>query len=89
MSFINGYLYFRCFEKVLGEERYENKKEKVEVLQLTIYSRKETRKQKVCMMKFLALTLYLVVRIALTLISTPVIIGCFQKINFEGFNLVI
>ena len=42
MSSINGYLFFRCLEKVLDEERYENKKEKVEVLQQTVYSRKET-----------------------------------------------
>ena len=41
------------------------------------------------MMKFLALTLYLVVRITLTLISSPAIIGCFRKVNFQGFNLVI
>ena len=40
-------------------------------------------------MKFLALTLYLVVRITLTLISSPAIIGCFRKASFQGFNLVI
>ena len=39
------------------------------------------------MMKFLALTLYLVVRITLTLISSPDMLGCFRKINFQGFNL--
>ena len=38
-------------------------------------------------MKFLALTLYLLVRITLTLISSPSIVGCFRKINFQGFNL--
>ena len=65
------------------------KKEKIEVLQQTVYSRKETGKQKIGMMKFLALILYLVVRITLTLISSPAIIGCFRKINFQGFNLVI
>ena len=41
------------------------------------------------MMKFLALTLYSVVRMTLTLISSPAIIGCFRKISFQGFNLVI
>ena len=41
------------------------------------------------MMKFLALTLYLLARITLTLISSSAIIGCFQKLNFQGFNLVI
>ena len=59
------------------------------MLQRTIYSREETGKLKIGMMKFLALTLYLVVRITLTLISSPAIIGCFRKINFQGFNLVI
>ena len=41
------------------------------------------------MMKLLALTLYSVVRMTLTLISSPVIIGCFRKISFQGFKLVI
>ena len=41
------------------------------------------------MMKFLALTVYLVARITLTLISSPAIFGCFQKVNFQGINLVI
>ena len=39
-------------------------------------------------MKFLALTLYLVARITLTLISSPAIIGCFRKVS-QWFNLVI
>ena len=60
------------------------KKEKVEVLQQTIYSRKE-----IGTMKLLALTLYLLARITLTLISSPVIIGCFRKVSFQGFNLII
>ena len=59
------------------------KKEKIEVLQQTVYSRKETGKQKIGMMKFLALTLYLATRITLTLISSPAIVGCFRKVNFE------
>ena len=41
------------------------------------------------MMKFLALTLYLLARITLTLISSPAIIGCFREVNFQGFNLII
>ena len=57
--------------------------------QQTIYSKKDTGKKKIGKMKFLALTLYLVARITLTLISSPAIIGCFRKGNFEGFNLVI
>ena len=44
MSFINGYLFFRCLEKVFEEERNENKKRKKAVLQQTIYSRKKTGK---------------------------------------------
>ena len=40
-------------------------------------------------MKFLALTSYLLARITLTLISSFAITGCFQKVNFQGFNLVI
>ena len=42
------------------------------------------------MMKFLALTLYLLARTTLTLISSSAIIGCFQNVNCEkGINLVI
>ena len=44
ISLINGYLFFRYLEKVLQEEGNEKKKEKVEELQQTIYSRKETGK---------------------------------------------
>ena len=33
------------------------------------------------MMKFLALTLYLLARVTLTLISASDIIACFQKVN--------
>ena len=65
------------------------KNEKVEMLQQTIYSRKEIGKQKIGMMKILALTLYLLARITLALISSPAIIGCFRKVNLQAFNLVI
>ena len=41
------------------------------------------------MTKFLALTLSLLVRITLTLISYSAIISCFQKLKFQGFNLVV
>ena len=41
------------------------------------------------MMKLLTLTLYLLARITLTLISSSAITGCFQKANFQEFNLVI
>ena len=41
------------------------------------------------MMKFMALTLYLLARITLALILSSAIILCFQKVTFQGFNLVI
>ena len=37
-------------------------------------------------MKFLSLNLHLLARITLTLIPSSAIIGCFQKVNFQGFN---
>ena len=40
------------------------------------------------MMTFLPLTLDLLARITLTLISSFSITGCFQKVSFHGFNLV-
>ena len=40
------------------------------------------------MMKILALTLYLLARITLTLISSPAFIGSFRKVSFHGLNLV-
>ena len=40
-------------------------------------------------MNFVALTLHLLARIALTLISSTAIISCFHKLNFQGFNFVI
>ena len=41
------------------------------------------------MMKFLAFTSHLLTRITLTLISSLAFTGCFQKVNSQGFNLVI
>ena len=41
------------------------------------------------MMRFLVLTLCLFARVTLTLISSASIIGCFQKVNFQGINLLI
>ena len=40
-------------------------------------------------MKLLALISYLLAKITLTLISSIASTRCFQKINFQGFNLVI
>ena len=65
------------------------KKEIVDMLQQASYRRRRTGKLKIGMMKFLALTLYLLARITLTLISSSAIIDCFIKVNFQGFNLVI
>ena len=65
------------------------KKRIIEVLQKTSYRRKRTGKLKIGIMKFLALTLYLLPRITLTLISSCAIIHCFKKVIFQGFNLVI
>ena len=63
------------------------KKEIVEVLQLASYRKKRTGNEKIGMMKFLALTF--LARITLTLILISAIIGCFQKVNFRVFTLVI
>ena len=41
------------------------------------------------MVKFSALTSYLLARITLILISSFAVTGCFQKVDFQGFNLVI
>ena len=59
------------------------------MLQQASYRRKRTEKLKVGVIKFLALTLYLLARITLTLISSFAIIDCFKKVDFQGFNLVI
>ena len=60
-----------------------------EVLQQPSYHKKRTGNWKMEMMKFFALTLYLLARITLTLISSSAITGCFQKLDFQEFNLVI
>ena len=56
------------------------KKDIVEVLQQTIDSRKETGN---------SLTLHLLAKITLTLISSSVIIGCFRKANVQVISLVL
>ena len=65
------------------------KKEIVMVLQQASYRKKRIGKEKTGMMKFLALTLYFLSRIKLASISSSAIIGSFQKVNFQGFSLVI
>ena len=54
----------------------------------TSSKKKETRAKKE-IVEVLALTSDFLVRIVLTLISSFAITGCFQKVNFQGFNLVI
>ena len=60
------------------------KKEIVKVLQQASYRRKSFG-----MTKLLTLTLELLARKTLTLISSFPITGCFQKVIFKGFNLSI
>ena len=62
------------------------KKEIIEVLQQASCHRKRTGKLKIGMMKFLALTLHLLARITLTLISFSAIIGCFKKVDFRDLT---
>ena len=52
--------------------------------------RKEIRikKEKVEVLQNFSLTLYLLAKITLTLFSSPAIICCFGKVNFQGFNLL-
>ena len=64
------------------------KKEIIEMFQKLSYRKKRRRNCKIRMMKFLALTLYLLARIILTLISSSATTGFFQKLNFQEFNLV-
>ena len=66
---------------------YIYKKKRVEVLQPASYHRKRTRKA-VMIIKYLALTLYLLTRITLILISSSAIIGSSQRVNFQWFNIV-
>ena len=86
---VKGYLFYRCLEKSLKKKETIIKKEIVEVLQQSSYRKKRRGSKKIEMMKFLALTLYFLARITLTWISSPAIIDCFQKVNFQGLNLLI
>ena len=78
-----GTCFLDALKKSSKMKEMRTKKEKVEVLQQTIYSRKETG------MNFLGFDFVFLASITLTLISSAAIIGCFRKINFQGFNLVI
>ena len=78
-----------AFKKSSKKKETRIKKEIAEVLQHASYRRKRTGNKKIGMMKFLALILYLLIRITKTLISSPTIIGCFQKVSSPGFNFVI
>ena len=78
-----------ALKKFSKQKETRIKKEIVEVLQQASYRRKRTGKLKIGMMKFLGLTLYLLARVTLTLISCSAIIGCSKKVNFKGLSLVI
>ena len=82
-------MFFRFLEKLFEEERNENKKGNSQAVTTTLLPWKEDRKSKDWMMIFLALTLYLLARITLTLISSSANVGSFQKFNFQRFNFVI
>ena len=45
-------------------------------------------KKEIGIIKFLGLTSDFLARITLTLILSFAINGCFQKVNFQGFNLL-
>ena len=90
MKLIYQFLYLiYCFcsldavKKASKKKETRIKMEKVEVLQQASYRRQ------IGMMKFLALTSYLLARITLTLMSSFAITSCFQKVNFQAFNLLI
>ena len=72
------------YQKSSKEKETIIKKKIVEVSQQTSYCKK-----KIGVMKFVVLTSDLLARITLSLISSFAIAGCFQKIDFQGFNLVI
>ena len=61
----------------------------MDALQQASYPRKSTGRQKIGVMKFLGLTLYLLAGVTLNLISASAIINRFKKYDFREFNLVI
>ena len=71
-----------ALKKTSRKKEMRRKRDIVEVLQQASYRRKRIGKLKIGMIKFLALTLYLLARITLTLISSSAIIGCFKKVDF-------
>ena len=73
---IYGYLFFRCLGKVF-EERNKNKEGNSRGVTTSQLPQKE-----IGMITFLVLSLYLLARIRLTLISSSAI-GCFKKVNFQ------
>ena len=78
-----------AFKKSSKKKETGIKKEIVKVLQKANHRRNGTRKLKIRVIKFLALTLYLLAIITLTLISSSAFIDCFKKVDFQGFNLII
>ena len=64
------------------------KKEETRI-KMEIVLQQASYRTQIGMMKFLALTSYLLARITLTLMSSFAITICFQKVYFQAFTLVI
>ena len=78
-----------AFKKSSKKKETRIKKEIVKDLQQANHRRNRTIKLKIRVIKFLALTLYLLAIITLFLISSSAFTDCFKKVNFQGFNLII
>ena len=76
------FLFFRCLEKVVKKERKKNRDGNRCYDKLVTVERDR-------MMKVLALTSYLLARVTLTLLSSFAITDCFQKVVFQGFDVVV
>ena len=76
---IYGYFFFRYLEKVFEEERNKNNDKTSGGL-----TTRQLPQERIGKMKFLALILYLLARITLTLISSSAITGCFKKVNSDA-----
>ena len=77
-----------ALKKSWKRKEIRTKKEEVEVLQQTIYSRKEDRKEKDRDDENLGFDFVFAGYIDYNFIYCY-IIGCFRNFNFHGFNLVI
>ena len=83
----NFYLFYRCLEKVFKEERNQNKKGNSRGVTTNMIRWKENRKVKDQNNEILGFDLmYFLPRI---ISSSLLLFGCFQKVIFQEFNLVI